>query len=135
MTPQWGGNMLNERLINTATHHTRAPAGGSVTKELLLAAFLIGVGLCIAGAATHLYQWRAGQQAMLRYDGKTFLGSMGNLAMSFVCGPYIMLQIGWRHEDNGTLSMTSALVSAIVAFGWAFITGLLFMGAYVAIHP
>ncbi|WP_224702767.1 DUF6949 family protein [Devosia aquimaris] len=106
-----------------------------MTTELLLAAFLIGVGLCIAGAATHLYQWRAGQPAVLRYDGETFLGSLGNLAMSFVCGPYIMLQIGWRHEDNGTLSMTSALVSAIVAFGWAFITGLLFLGAYVAIRP
>ena len=48
-----------------------------MTKELLLAAFLIGVGLCIAGAGTHLYQWLARQQAMLRYDGKTFVSSMG----------------------------------------------------------
>jgi hypothetical protein len=59
---------------------------------------------------------------------------MGNLAMSFVCGPYIMLQLGWSHEDDGTMSMTSMLVSAVVAFGWAFITGLMFMGAYVAIR-
>ena len=64
----------------------------------------------------------------------TFVGALGNLAMSFVCGPYIMLQLGWQHEEDGTLSMTSALVSAVVAFGWAFITGLLFMGAYVAIR-
>lgn len=105
-----------------------------MTKELLLAAFLIGVGLCIAGAGTHLYQWLAKQQAMLRYDGKTFVGSMGNLAMSFLCGPYIMLQLGWRTEEDGTISTTSALVSAVVAFGWAFVTGLLFMGAYVAIR-
>jgi hypothetical protein len=105
-----------------------------MTKELLLAAFLIGVGLCIAGAGTHLYQWLAKQQAMLRYDGKTLIGSMGNLAMSFLCGPYIMLQLGWRTEEDGTISTTSALVSAIVAFGWAFVTGLLFMGAYVAIR-
>lgn len=105
-----------------------------MTKELLLAAFLIGVGLCVAGAGTHLYQWLSKQQAMLRYDGATFLASMGHLAMSFVCGPYIMLQMGWRHEDDGTISMTSALVSAVVAFGWAFITGLLFMGAYVALR-
>ena len=105
-----------------------------MTKELLLAAFLIGVGLCLAGAGTHLYQAMVKQQAMLRYDGKSFVSSMGNLAMSFICGPYIMLQLGWRHEENGTLSMTSALVSAVVAFGWAFITGLLFMGAYVGIR-
>jgi hypothetical protein len=105
-----------------------------MTKELLLAAFLIGVGLCIAGAGTHLYQWLARQQAMLRYDGKTFVSSMGHLAMSFVCGPYIMLQMGWQQEEGGALSMTSALVSALVAFGWAFITGLLFMGVYVALR-
>ena len=105
-----------------------------MTRELLLAAFLIGVGLCIAGAGTHLYQWLARQQAMLRYDGKTFINSMGHLAVSFVCGPYIMLQMGWQHEEDGTISMTSALVSAVVAFGWAFVTGLLFMGIYVAIR-
>lgn len=105
-----------------------------MSKELLLAAFLIGIGLCVAGAGTHLYQWLARQQAMLRFDGRTFAGSMGHLAMSFVCGPYIMLQMGWSQEDNGTLSMTSMLIVALVAFGWAFITGLLFMGAYVAIR-
>ena len=105
-----------------------------MTKELLLAAFLIGVGLCLAGAGTHLDQWVARQQAMLRYDGTTFIASMGNLLMSFVCGPYIMLQMGWQHEENGTISMPSALVSALVAFSWAFVTGLLFMGLYVAIR-
>lgn len=105
-----------------------------MTKELLLAAFLIGVGLCLAGAGTHLYQWLARQQAMLRYDGSTFLASLGHLLVSFVCGPYIMLQMGWRHEDDGTISMTSMLVASVVAFGWAFVTGLLFMGIYVAIR-
>jgi hypothetical protein len=45
-----------------------------------------------------------------------------------------MLQMGWQHEEDGTISMTSALVSAVVAFGWAFVTGLLFMGIYVAIR-
>ncbi len=104
-----------------------------MTKELLLAAYLIGVGLCMAGAGTHLYQWLAKQPAMLRYDGQTFIHSMGHLAMSFICGPYIMLQMGWRHEEDGTVSMTSALVSAVVAFGWAFVTGLLFVGFYLAL--
>jgi hypothetical protein len=105
-----------------------------MTTELLLAAFLIGVGLCIAGAGTHLYQWLARQQAMLRYDGETLISSMGNLVMSFICGPYIMLQMGWRQEEGGTLSMTSALVSAVVAFSWAFVTGMLFVGVYVAVR-
>ena len=102
-----------------------------MTRELLAAAFCIGTGLCIAGAGTHLYQWLAKQQAMLRYDGDTFLNSMGNLVVSFVCGPYIMLQMGWQQEEGGALSMTSALVSAVVAFSWAFLTGLLFLGVYV----
>ncbi|WDR03686.1 hypothetical protein PSQ19_06375 [Devosia algicola] len=105
-----------------------------MVRELLLAAFIMGVGLCIAGAGTHLYQWLSRQQALLRYDGETFLGSMGNLAVSFVCGPYIMLQLGWMQDDNGSGSVGSALIAAMVAFGWAFITGLLFMGAYVAIR-
>ena len=124
--------MLNEELMRRLGRRRRGRIG--MTRELLLAAFLIGVGLCIAGAGTHLYQWLARQQAMLRYDGKTFINSMGNLAMSFICGPYIMLQMGWQQEEGGTLSMTSALVSAVVAFGWAFITGLLFMGVYVAVR-
>ena len=103
--------------------------------ELLLAGFIMGVGLAMAGAGTHLYQWRAGQQAILRYDGKTWFHMMGHLVMSFVCGPYIMLQMGWKQEDDGTLSVGSVLISALVAFGWSFITGLFFMGIYVAVLP
>ncbi|QYO75122.1 DUF6949 family protein [Devosia salina] len=105
-----------------------------MTRELLLAAFIMGVGLCVAGAGTHLYQWVTRQQAMLRMDGSTYLASLGNLAMSFVCGPYILLQVGWSHEEDGTISMTSVLLAALVSFGWAFITGLLFLSAYVALR-
>ena len=97
----------------------------------LLPLYLIGVGLCLAGAGMHLYQWLAKQQALLRFDGRNYAVAMGHLLMSFVCGPYIMLQMGWRSEEGGAISMTSALVAAVVAFGWAFITGLLFMGFYV----
>jgi hypothetical protein len=100
--------------------------------EFLLAGFIIAVGMSIAGAGTHLYQMFLRQQAMLRYDGRTLVHSFGHLAMSFFCGPYIMLQIGWRQERDGTLSISSALIAAFVAFGWAFITGLLAVGAYVA---
>jgi hypothetical protein len=101
--------------------------------EFILAGFLIAVGLCIAGAATHLYQTFSKEPAMLRYDGKTYLVSVGHVLMSFVCGPYIMLQLGWRHEPGGTISTTSALLSALIAFGWSFTTGLMFIGAYFAV--
>lgn len=101
--------------------------------ELMLAAFLMGVGLSIAGAGTHLYQWLSNEQAALRYDGRTLIHTFGHLAVSFLCGPYIMLQLGWQHEKGGTLSVSSALISALVAFGWAFITGLLIVGVYLAI--
>jgi hypothetical protein len=101
--------------------------------ELALAALIMSVGLSLAGAGTHLYQAFAKQQAMLRFDGTTFLASLGHLAMSFVCGPYIMLQLGWRQEHGGTASLGSVLLSAFVAFGWSFITGLVFMGGYLAV--
>ena len=102
-------------------------------RELLLAGLIMATGLTIAGMGTHLYQGFAKTQAMLRYDGKTFLHTLGHLAMSFVCGPYIMLQMGWKNDQKGTLSLTLALVAAFVAFGWAFVTGLIFLGSYFAV--
>lgn len=102
-----------------------------MSRELLLAAFIMGVGLCVAGAGTHLYQALARQQAMLRMDGRSLAGAAGHLVMSIVCGPYIMLHMGWQHEDNSTLSMTGALIGALVAFSWAFVTGMFFMSLYV----
>jgi hypothetical protein len=101
--------------------------------DFAVAGFVMAVGLCIAGAGTHLYQALRGEAAMLRYDGKTYLASLGNIAMSFVCGPYIMLQLGWRQEPGGAISVTSALLSALVAFSWSFLTGLLFMGLYFSV--
>jgi hypothetical protein len=102
-----------------------------MTSELMLATFIMAVGLSIAGAGTHLYQGLSKQQAMLRYDGATFAHTVGHLLMSFVCGPYIMLQMGWRQE-GGAVSMGPAVLSAFVAFGWSFITGLMFLGIYFA---
>lgn len=104
-----------------------------MVRELFLAAFIMGLGLCVAGAGTHLYQALARQQAVLRIDGRNLVSAVGHLAMSVVCGPYIMLHMGWQHEDDGTLSMTSALIGALVAFGWAFVTGLFFLSIYVAL--
>ena len=102
--------------------------------ELMLAGFIMAVGLAIAGAGTYFYQWTIGQQAMLRFDGKTVVHMFGHLLMSFVCGPFIMLQMGWRQEDDGTLSVGSVLVSALVAFGWSFITGLLALSLYFTVR-
>ncbi len=101
--------------------------------ELMLAAFIMAVGLCVSAASTHLYQGLARQQAMLRYDGRTYVGMLGNLVMSFICGPYIMLQMGWKQEEDGSIALTSVLIAALVAFGWAFITGLLVLGIYIAV--
>lgn len=101
--------------------------------QFVLAAFIMGVGLCMAAAGTCLYQGIAKKQAELQYYGETYWLTTGRLVMSFLCGPYIMLQLGWRHEPNGTLAVGSALLSALIAFGWSFITGLFFMSIYVAI--
>jgi hypothetical protein len=101
--------------------------------EILLAVFIMAVGLSLAGAGTHLYQGIFKEQAMLRYDGQNVFGMFGNLAMSFLCGPYIMLQMGWRQEQQGgSIALASILIAAFVAFGWAFITGLLFVGGFLA---
>ena len=101
--------------------------------DVILALFIMSVGISLAGASVHLYQGMFGQQAMLRFDGANVFAMLGHLALSFVGGPYIMLQAGWRPEPGGTVSMTSALVAALVAFGWSFITGLLAMGVLLAI--
>jgi len=127
--------MLNEGLtVCVGPPGDRLAGMIEMTTELLTAAFIIGVGLCVAGAGTHLYQWRAQQNAMLRVDGATWLVSIGNLAMSFFCGPYIMLQMGWSQEDGNTVSVGSALMSAVVAFGWAFVIGLIVLGTYVLVR-
>jgi len=102
-------------------------------RELLLAALIMAVGLAVAGMATHLYQGFSRTKAQLRYDGATFLHTLGHLVVSFVCGPYIMLKMGWEQDRNGVVSIGMALVAAFVAFGWAFITGLIYVGGYFAI--
>jgi hypothetical protein len=124
--------MLNKELTRPAKRKA-VRWDGETMFQFAVAGFIMAVGLCVAGSATHLYQGVFKQQAMLRYDGTTYVASLAHLAMSFVCGPYIMLQLGWRQEPDGTISLGSALISALVAFGWAFITGLLFMGLYFAV--
>jgi len=119
--------MLNKSLMS------RCGLQEGAVRELLLVGFLMAIGLAIAATGTYLFQWLSKKDAALRYDGKTIWHCFGNLLVSFLCGPYIMLQMGWRQEQGGTLSMTNALVAAFVAFGWSFITGLLVVGGYYAI--
>ncbi|HUV32406.1 MAG TPA: hypothetical protein VMW31_02440, partial [Devosiaceae bacterium] len=88
-----------------------------VNQNLILAMFIIAVGLSAAGAGTHFYQLIFKQEAMLRFDGRTYFATLGHLAMSFLCGPYIMLMLGWRREDAGSVSVSSALLSSFIAFG------------------
>ncbi|MCB9994096.1 MAG: hypothetical protein H6873_10630 [Hyphomicrobiaceae bacterium] len=102
--------------------------------EFFLALFLMAVGISVAGAGTSFYQLVSGQRANLRFDGETILGMFGHLFMSFVCGPYIMIRMGLAPaDDNNTFSVTLLLLAALIAFGWAFITGLLFVGLYLAV--
>jgi hypothetical protein len=120
-------------MINEGLTLGRGAEGAKMLRELLLAGLIMAVGMAIAGAGTHLYQWLGREQAALRYDGKTLLRTFGLLFVSFFCGPYIILQMGWRQETDGTITLTSALLAAFVAFGWSFITGLLVVGGYFAI--
>jgi len=101
--------------------------------EFFLALFIMAVGLSFAGSATHLYQGISRQVAYLRFDGESFVASLGHLFMSFICGPFIMMKLGWSSRDNGSVSMGSLLLGSMVGFGWGFINGLLLLGLYFAI--
>lgn len=102
-------------------------------RELMLAGWIMAVGMAVAGTGTYLYQWLGREQAALRYNGATLMRTFGLLIVSFFCGPYIILQMGWRQETDGTITLSSALLAAFVAFGWSFITGLLVVGGYFAV--
>lgn len=101
--------------------------------DFFLALFIMAVGLSISGSATHLYQGVSSQVAYLRFDGKNYLGTIGHLVMSFICGPFIMMQMGLKQQEDGTVSVTNMLMGSLIAFGWSFINGLLFLGIYFAV--
>ena len=48
--------------------------------QFFVAGFVMAVGLAIAGAGTHLYQGMLKEQAILRFDGKTYFHMLGHLA-------------------------------------------------------
>lgn len=99
----------------------------------MLALFIMAVGLSAAGAVTHLYQAVTRAPAELSFAGATYIASMFRVFISFVCGPYIMLQMGLVPGDDNRPKVGMALLGAFVGFGWAFITGLLLMSVYLAV--
>lgn len=104
-----------------------------IINEFALAGFIMAVGLSAAGAGTHLYQAIAQHEAELNYAGKTYISTLGTLLMSFVCGPYIMLQMGLRAPAGSRPTVLTVLLASFVAFGWAFFTGLLLVGVFLAV--
>lgn len=100
--------------------------------DFMLAMFVIAVGLSFAGAVTHFYQMLWRQPAMLRFDGATYVGTLGHLLVSFLGGPYIMLQLGFQPREQGQGNLVNALLAAFISFGWSFLTGLLVLGLFLA---
>ncbi|WP_404403344.1 DUF6949 family protein [Pelagibacterium halotolerans] len=100
--------------------------------ELVLALYIIGIGLSVAGMSTHLYQGLARQPAGFRLEGGSIAGGIFNLFVGFICGPYIILRMGWRPSGSGQVSTVNVLLASFIAFGWSFFTGLMVLGSYVA---
>ncbi|TDQ66586.1 hypothetical protein ATL17_0588 [Maritalea mobilis] len=120
-------------MFNKTLMQSRNASGEAMAIEFLIALYIVAVGLAVAGVGTYLYQMIFKQAAMLRFDGANYLGALGHLAMSFLCGPMIMLQLGWRSEGQSSISMSGVLLSAFIAFGWSFITGLLALSVFLSV--
>lgn len=101
--------------------------------QLVLALFMIAIGLCTAGTLTHLYQGLSRETAGMRVSGATATQSLLNVVVTFFCGPYIMLRMGWQSGDVGDFPIVNVLLSAFIAFAWSFVTGLMILGTYVGI--
>lgn len=98
----------------------------------VLALLLIGIGLSVAGTGTHLYQQVVRKVAGLRVEGRNAVEHLGSLTVLFFCGPYLMLRMGFETDASGRHSSVNILLTAIIAFGWSFLTGLMIVGTYVA---
>ena len=101
--------------------------------EFLAAIMIVATGTAFSGASTHFYQWLVGEQARLRFDGDNIFVTMGHVFMSFVCGPFIMLNMGWRRDSAGGMHLSQAFLSAFIAFGWSFIIGAFVLAFYIGV--
>lgn len=106
---------------------------GCSVSQLVLALFIIGFGLCTAGMLTHLYQGLSRETAGMRVYGATAARSFVNIVVTFFCGPYIMLRLGWQSGEASDFPIVNVLLAAFIAFAWSFVTGLMILGSYVAI--
>ncbi len=95
-----------------------------MTNEFLISLYIIAVGMAFAGSTTFLYQTVWKQEAALRFDGDNVFVTIAHLSMSFICGPFIILHMGWSRDSAGGLHVSQALLSAFIAFGWSFVIGL-----------
>ncbi|SDG83362.1 DUF6949 family protein [Pelagibacterium luteolum] len=100
--------------------------------QFILALFLIGIGLSVAGTGTHLYQQLARKVAAFSLQGQTALESLINVVVVVICGPYMMLRMGWQSGSAGRPATVDVLLASTIAFGWSFVTGLMIVGTYVA---
>jgi|TARA_R100000687_G_C6309098_1_gene99585 hypothetical protein len=101
--------------------------------HLILALFLIAVGMSVAGTGTHLYQQVARKVAEFRVEGANALESLVNLFVMFICGPYMMLRLGMRADASGRASTVNVMLAAVIAFGWSFVTGMMVVGTYISV--
>lgn len=106
---------------------------GAVMFQLGLAFFIIGVGMSVAGMGTHLYQGLSRQPAGFRFSGQTPVESVFNLFVTFICGPYIMLAMGWKPDTQGKVSLVNGLLGSFIAFGWSFMTGMMILTTYIGV--
>lgn len=120
-------------MFNKSLRNCQIASGDVMAIEFFIALYIVGVGLAVSGIGTYFYQLVFKQDAMLRFDGKSYLGTLGHLGMSFLCGPMIMLHMGWRSEGQSSVSMSNVLLSAFIAFGWSFITGLLALSVFLSV--
>jgi len=96
-------------------------------RELVLAGFFMAFGLATSGALTHLAQSVTGKPLGFGFESNDPFLRIGKVLVAALCGPYLLLQAGWAAERDGTLTIGPALMTALVAFGWAFITGLMLL--------
>jgi hypothetical protein len=100
-------------------------------RELVLAAFFVGFGMASAATLTHLVQAVSGQTLGFGLGRGGVVRRLSSLMVTAICGPYVLLQVGRLAEREGQLSVGPALVLALVAFGWAFISGLMLLAALI----
>lgn len=112
---------------------TRRTGMGGKMSGLVLALFIIALGMSVAGTGTYLYQTLSRQTAGFRISGETAVEGVMNLFIIFICGPYLLLRMGCQSDGRGQISIINVLLAAFIAFSWSFVSGLMILGTYVSL--